>query len=252
MATSGRGTATGRRVVLSVTVLAVAALVLGIGAVRLFGSEGDRRPTAARLADGPAARAEDSIRLDAGPVDPGAVADCVTPGFAEDPSAVAVLYGVQQVTHDGSVPVLVLRNADGEHLLCDQYGADSPSQAPARTADDRHPVVFFSNGRRDWACAQGTRDLHRFTMTEWLAVGPQVRTATLRFVVDGEPGPWFVAQARHGFVHLLGWLDGPLPRGARLVVQHRVLDADGHRVPQSTLPAAQTLPGCAAGSVQLG
>lgn len=258
MGTTGRSAATRQHVVIAVAVLAVAALVLGVSAIRLFGSDSAHRPHAAQLADGPTSGTTDGtgtgsdVELDVGVAGQAAVADCVGSDFAADPADVTMMYGVQQRTHAGQTAVLVLRNAAGDLRLCDQYGADSPSQAPVETATADHPVTFLSNGRRDWNCTPDTHELRRFTITEWLSVAPQVDTVQLRFVVDGVAGPWFITHAHDGLVHLAGWLDGPQDRGSRVVMEHRVLDAAGDPVAQQALPGSQKLSGCAAGSAQIG
>jgi hypothetical protein len=252
MATTGRSVAARRRVVVVVTALAVAALVVGLSVVRLLAPDSAHRTPAAQLADGPTTGGAASIQLDVGSPGSGAVADCLGRGFATDPADVTVLYGVQQRTVSGEVPVLVLRNAAGELRLCDGFGPDSPAQVPVPTATAQRPVAFLSNGRRDWDCAPGSRDLRGFTITEWLSVAPQVDTVQLRFVVDGVAGPWFVTAAHDGVVHLTGWLHGPQPPSARVLVQHRILDAAGDPVAQRALPASQRLSGCAGGSAQIG
>lgn len=233
-------------------VLAVGALLLGIGAVKVLAPGGaeDRPASAARLA-GASPASGDTIGLDLGPVTQADVAACLAPGFAGDPAEVTVVYGVEQRTHDGSVPVMVLRNQAGQIRLCDQFGGDYPAEAPPE-ATAAKAVAFLSSGRRDWNCEQRTRTLRRFTMTEWLSTSPEVDALRLRFVVDGVPGPWFTTRPVDGHAHLLGWLDGPLARGARLAVQQRVLDVHGSPVTQTTLPRSQRLPGCSGGSVQIG
>ncbi len=246
-----------RRGAVAGTALAVGALVLGIGAVRLLAS-GDRPEAgdSARLADGSPLPA-DAPGLDRGSIDRGSigradVAGCLAPDFATDPALVTVLYGVRQKTPDGSVPVLILRNRAGRIRLCDEFGGDYLAQLPPERATAANPVAFYSTGRRDWNCEQRTQKLRRFTMTEWLSTSAPVHTVRLRFVVDGTPGAWFATRAANGFAHLQAWLDGPLPRGTRLAVQQEVLDATGAPVAQTMLPAGQRLPGCTAGSVQIG
>lgn len=227
---------------------AVGAIVLGIAGVSLVAPTSPEQPGSARLTDSPTAA---TVRLDLGPVGPDAVQGCLRPGFAASPDAVEVLYAVQQRTRLGSVPVLVLRNEDGDLLLCDEHGTDSPavSPLPVPTADE--PVVFLGNGRQVWDCTPD-RALRTLSTTDWLAVSPEVRRVKVRIVVDGVPGPWHVAKARDGYVHLAAWLEGPLPRRTRLAVDHRVIGAPGSPVTQDALPDRQRLAGCGGGPAMIG
>ncbi len=248
-----RAPARGHRGVVAATVLTVAAVVLGLGVLRGGppGHDG-HGDAAARLAGSPTAAGEPTLDLDLGPTGPADVTGCLSPDFAGDPAQVTVLYGVRQRTHDGSVPVLVLRNRAGEVRLCDQFGGDYPAQAPPDRATAAEPVAFYSNGRRDWNCQQRTGTLRRFTLTEWLATASAVNSVRVRFVVNGRPGPWFTTRPVDGLAHLQGWLDGPLHRSARVVVEHQVLDAQGGTVTQTTLPSNQRVAGCSGGSAQIG
>ncbi len=228
--------------------LAVAGLALGIGAVQVLAT-GSSLPShdTAELAGSPAAEV---VRLDVGPVGTAAVKACLSPDFAAGPEQVTVAYGVEQRTRTGSAPVLVLRNRAGETLLCDQFGRDRPARAPAPHATRRHPVAFASTGRRVWTCDGHT--IRRFVMTEWLSTAPAVRSVRLRFVVDGAAGPWFVTRPANGLAHLGVWLDGPVPRGTRVVVQQQVRGAHGRLVRQHVLPGRERLVGCLGGSAQIG
>jgi len=227
---------------------AVGAIVLGIAGVSLIAPSGPEQTGSARLTDSPTA---DAVLLDIGPVGPAAVEGCLSPGFATSAAAVEVLYAVQQQTRVGSVPVLVLRNEGGDLLLCDEYGPDAPAASPLPVPGPDQPVVFLGNGRQDWDCTPGGA-LRRLGTTDWLAVSSDVRRVKVRIVVDGVPGPWHVARARNGYVHVAAWLEGPLPRRTRLAVDHRVLAADGRPVPQDALPDRQRLAGCGGGPAIIG
>lgn len=194
------------------------------------------------------------LDLDMGPVtDPAAIEDCLLPGFAANADAVEVLYGVEQRTIDGSTPVLVLRNTDGDVQLCDVAGPDRPSALPLAEPTAAEPAVFLANGRASWDC-EGKK-LHGYSSTAWLAVDASVDRVQQRFWVDGVPEPWFTTKAVDGYAHLQTWLDGPLPKSAEVMVEHRVLDGAGEPVAQSALPTeAEPLETCAdAGAdVQIG
>jgi hypothetical protein len=235
--------------VLGVAVL-VAALVLGIGSLRTRTGGGDEpRPGAIAQSS-----AESTIDLDLGPTTADDVATCLATDFATDASGVDVLYGVRQRRLGGSSPVLVLRNAAGEMRLCDQFGGDSPAQAPVPTASADRPVAFVSNGRSQWSCTGTTRVLERFQKSTWLAVSPEVARVQQRYWVDGVPGRWFESHARHGFVHLQTWVEGPQPATTKYAEQYRVLDESGDDVRQTALPTRRSaLPGCSAGgSAEIG
>lgn len=229
-------------------VLAVVALVLGVSAVQAFvGIPASNRQQAA---DRP--KPDPTTDLDLGQVSSAEqVAKCLDRGFAGGPSAVQILYGVQQRTDAGSVPVFVLRNHDGALRLCDEFGAEPPSQSPLPTLSDTRPVAFLSNGRSTWKCTGKVLD--RVQMTSWLLVSPQVSSVQQRYWVNGVPGHWFTTHAQSGFAHLQSWLEGPQRAGSRYATQYRVLDASGAVVRQDTLPAdRQSLPGCADGSGEIG
>jgi hypothetical protein len=244
---------TDRVVPVVATVVVVAALVLGFGALRSLSGTDDPTPptTAPAAASSPS---EATTDLDAGATTADDVTACLTPDFATDSSQVTVLYGVQQHRLGGQVPVLVLRNAAGDLRLCDQFGGDSPSQAPVPAASSSRPVAFLSTGHSDWACAGTSRVLDRFQKSTWLVVSPDVATVEQRLWVDDVPGPWFTTRAQHGYAHLQAWLKGPEPAGTKYAEQFRVLDASGGAVRQTSLPTRRSvLPGCSAGgSAQIG
>ena len=227
---------------------AVGAVVLGIAGISLVAPSSPERSGSARLTDSPTAA---TVRLDLGPVGPDAVEGCLRPGFAASPDAVEALYAVQQRTRAGSVPVLVLRNEDGDLLLCDEYGTDSPAVSPLPVPTPARPVVFLGNGRQEWDCTPGPA-LRALSTTDWLAVSSDVRRVKVRIAVDGVPGPWHVAKARNGYVHLAAWLEGPLPRRTRLTVDHRVIGAHGRPVTQDALPDRQRLAGCGGRPAMIG
>ncbi len=231
-----------------VAALAVAGVALGVGAVQVHATDPGTDPAVARLAGSPAR----TVGLDLGPASPPAVKACLSPDFGTDPAQVSVVYGVEQRTASGAAAVYVLRNETGETRLCDQFGGDYPAQEPAPRATRRHPVAFYSTGRRAWTCAPDGHTVDRFVMTEWLSTAPRVHSLRLRFVVDGEPGPWFTTRAAHGFAHLTGWLEGPVSPGTPMSVQQQARDTRGRVVQQRTLPAHERLVGCAGGSAQIG
>lgn len=239
---------------IAATVLAVALISLGFAVVELTGSEPATTPATpgTPASTTPAGAADPVLDLDLGPVsDPTSVTSCLTPDFAADPLTVDVLYTLRQRTADGSSPVLLLRNAEGDLRLCDVAGPDAPAQLPLPADTEADPVAFLTNGRMQWDCTGTTVDA--YTATTWLAVGPGVDRVQQRFWVDGTAGPWFTTRAQDGYAHLQTWLEGPLDEGTDLAVEHRVLDAAGFPVPQSTLPTdKQPLPGCTDGDVQIG
>lgn len=226
--------------------LAVAGVALGVGALQVRATDPPGPDPSAQLAGS----STDTVDLDLGPASRAAVRPCLSPDFGTDPAQISVVYGVRQRTGSRPAPALVLRNPAGLTRLCDQYGGDYPAQAPAPVATRRHPVAFFSTGRRLWTCDGRTVD--RFVMTEWLSTAPRVRAVRLRFVVDGQPGPWFTTRPEHGFAHLTGWLAGPMAAGTPMAVQQQVRDAHGRVVRQGVLPHHERLPGCAGGSAQIG
>jgi hypothetical protein len=246
---------TNRALPVLATILAVAALILGAGWLRaLTTSDSTTATDRTGHAAVTAVSAPGPNDLDLGAATQDDVATCLSPDFATDPSQVDMLYGVRQRRIGGSVPVLVLRNAAGDVRLCDQFGIDSPSQAPLATVSSARPIAFLSNGRSDWSCAGTSRVLDRFQSSTWLVVSSEVATVEQRYLVDGVAGPWFTTKAQGGYAHLETWLQGPEPAGTKLAQQFRVLDASGNAVRQTALPARATaLTGCSAGgSAQIG
>jgi hypothetical protein len=243
-----------RRAMPLVSVVAlVALLVLGASSLRALtdtvdGSDQRPGPIAAHSA------ADSANALDLGATTADDVVGCLTPGFSTDPSEVDVLYGVQQRRLGGSNPVLVLRNPAGDIRLCDQFGGDSPSEAPLPTASPEDPVVFLSSGRAEWSCQGTSKVLDHFQKSTWLAVSPDVVTVRQRYWVDGSPGRWFDTQVQHGYAHLQTWVEGPMPAGTKFAEEYRVLDAAGNDVRQTALPTQRTpLPGCTTGgTAQIG
>jgi len=233
-------------------VVALVAVLLLAGGALTFLHRADKPEVAAPAASASATPSLDGLGLDLGPVtDPAAVAACLVPDFATDPAHVTVVYGVRQRTRGGSSAVLVLRNEAGETRLCDMFGGDYPAQLPLPHATATKPVAYYSTGRRDWSCSESTHRLTLFRISAWLSVSDAVDAVRLRFVADHKPGAWFTTSAVNGLAHLQAWLDGPLPRHARIVLQQQALDASGARI-ASVLPASQVLPGCEAGSAQIG
>jgi hypothetical protein len=230
-------------------VVAVAAVVGGAAVAGLARSDGPRVAAPAAGRSTPAA--DPVLDIDAGELsDEEALTACSTTGFAGG-GDVTVLYAVRQRTEDGTAPVVLLRNAEGDLRLCDADGPDAPAQAPLLEASGQDPVAFLTNGRAAWDCSGTTVD--GYTATLWLAVGPQVDRVQQRYVVRGDPGPWFSTTARDGYAHLQTWLAGPLDEGAAVAVQQRVLDATGAPVAQDALPTRrQPLAGCTGGDAQIG
>ncbi|CAN5529021.1 hypothetical protein BH10ACT10_BH10ACT10_16530 [soil metagenome] len=240
--------------VISIAAL-VAALVLGAGSLKslVSGTDGTDAPLAAAPPmipnDDPAV-----TDLDLGATTSDDVTACLTPPFATDVDSVDVLYGVRQHRLGGSSSVLVLRNADGDVRLCDQFGGDAPSQAPQPTTTSSRPVAFLSTARSSWTCAGTTKVLQKFEQSTWLVVAPEVATVQQRYWVGGVAGPWFESEAQGGYAHLQTWLEGPEPAATTYAAQFRVLDADGDEITQKALPTdLQALAGCnEGGSAQIG
>lgn len=179
------------------------------------------------------------------------IAGCLTSDFASSPAEVTVRYGVEQTTATGSIPVLVLENADGDLLLCDAEGTDRPAVAPVPRPSADAPVVFLSNGRTAWDCDGAT--LEQLRTTTWLAVSDDVATVRQRTWVDSEAGPWFTTAARDGISHLQTWLVGPLPADVTLRTETQVLDAGGAPVDQDAVPTGpQDLAACSNGDTAIG
>lgn len=231
----------------------VAALVLGASSLRaLLGPDTDTP-----VATAPSIVPTDDpslTELDLGATSPDDVTTCLTPEFATDVDTVDVLYGVRQHRLGGSSAVLVLRNADGDVRLCDQFGGDAPSQAPQPTTSSSDPVEFLSSGRASWTCEGSTQVLEKFEQSTWLVVSPDVATVQQRYWVGGVAGPWFETKAQGGYAHLQTWLEGPEPATTTYAQQFRVLDADGDVVDQDALPTVHSeMSGCSeGGSAQIG
>lgn len=244
MSSSARGAAAGLGVALAAAV-GVAAAVLGVAALR--GGDG---PVAGPVTE-PTVLGEELLTLDVGDLtETEALQACATERFAAG-GAVEVAYGVRQLSAEGKVPVVVLRNAEGDLRMCDVTGADGPAVFPLPTASAQEPVVALANGRRAWDCT-GAK-LERFSATLWLGVSDQVAVVRQRYWVDGVPGPWFNTEAKGGLAHLQTWVDGPLRKGTELTVEHEVLDADGAPVAQDLLPTEPAEVGwCSSGDVEIG
>jgi len=173
------------------------------------------------------------------------IEQCLTPAFAGGTDDVTVLYGRVQHSEAGDVAALVLRNDTGDLRLCDSFGPDSPARAPLVRASGREPVRYLTNGRKAWEC-DGAR-LDGFVASQWLSVARSVARAELRFVLDGQQGPRFRAQAHDGFVHLHGWL-GEQPAGVRVSLQQRTFDSAGRVVTQRS----EQVSACTGGDMQVG
>ncbi len=189
-------------------------------------------------------RAVADVALDVAPLGRlAALRTCATSTFAADPDSVRVLYGQRQLRGaDATSPVFVLRNGDGQVLLCDMFGRDRPATLPLPTTTAERPAVFLTAGQRRWSC-DGTT-LRSFRMTTWLKVQDPVRTARVRYTVDGVPGPWFTAARQGRFVHLQSRLGGALPTDV-LTAELQLLDVAGDPVPVRGIPSgARPLEGC--------
>ena len=244
-----------RRLSLRTIVLGVAALVVTASVLQALSEARNDSPTPTPQTQQASSEPtpEPTYQVDVGQLSaPAEAAGCLPPGFATDPGEVDVLYGVLQRSPAGNRPVYVVRNARGAVRLCDQFGADRPSQDPLPTVSDERPIAFLSNGRSSWQCDGET--LQRLHTTSWLLTSPEIATLQQRFYVNDRPGPWFTTRTQSGLAHLQAWLAGPGPAGTEYDVQYRALDADGREVPQGVLPTQrQALPGCAGGgSPQIG
>jgi hypothetical protein len=168
---------------------------------------------------------------------------CATKSFAADPDSVRVLYGVRQLkTLTTTSRTFVLRNGSGKVLLCDLFGRDRPASLPLPTTTASKPAVFFTTGQRRWSC-DGTT-LRSFRMTNWLKVQDPVRSARVRYSVNGTPGRWFTAGRDGRFIHLQSWL-GPTAGTDALKVELQLLDGSGSPVTVPGIPSgARKLDGC--------
>lgn len=231
----------------------VGAAVLATTALAGCGATTGAEPLPADSTRSPQVLGVEVLDIDMGPVtDPAAIEGCLLPGFAADAGSVEVLYGVEQRSADGSSPVLVLRNTDGEVQLCDAAGPDRPATVPLAEPSSAEQAVFLANGRASWDC-EG-KELLGYSSTTWLAVDDDVDRVQQRFWVNGVAEPWFTSKAVDGYAHLQTWLSGPLARTTEVEVEHQVLDAAGDPVTQTALPTGrQTLETCASGGdVQIG
>lgn len=168
---------------------------------------------------------------------------CATKTFAADPDSVRVLYGVRQLSSlTASSRTFVLRNGAGQVMLCDLFGKDRPAILPPPTTSSTRPAVFFTNGQRRWSC-DGTT-LKSFKMTNWLKVQDPVRTARVRYTVNGVSGPWFTAARQGRFIHLQSWM-GPTVANDVLKVEMQLLDGSGNPVTVQGVPSGpRKLDGC--------
>ena len=192
-------------------------------------------------------RAVPDVELDLGALGKyAALKHCATRTFASDPDSVKVLYGMRQVSGTGtSSRVFVLRNGAGKVLLCDMFGRDRPAVLPLPSTSTSRPAVFFTPGQRRWSC-DGTA-LRSFRMTSWLKVQDPVRSARVRYSVNGVPGPWFSAARQGRFIHLQSWL-GPALSTDVLKVELQLLDRTGAPVTVAGIPSgARRLDGCSTG-----
>jgi hypothetical protein len=229
---------------------AVAAVLGGAGVAGIAVDDDPATPTAAA----PSQSAEPVLELDLGQVaspDPEVIAGCLVGGFAGSADAGEVLYGVRQRSADGEGLVLLLRNADGELLMCDSAGHDVPAQLPRPEATATEPVAFLTNGTMTWSCSGTTVD--GFRSTVWLRVAPEVDRVQQRFWVDGVAGPWFSTNTYDGYAHLQAWLTGPLAKSTKLAVEQRALDSDGRALDQDAFADRPVrLAGCRGGDVAIG
>lgn len=193
------------------------ATLLAMGIIGPSDSEGTSSP----------ATAEGALNLDVGEVSEGAVADCIADGFAGSPDEVVVDYESQQLAEEGSSPVLLLRNEEGDVRLCDMFGLNRPAEVPQPVATPATPAVFFTVERQRWQCTDEAWEA--YAIGTWLAVTDPVAYGQLRFLVDGRESDWFTSEARNGFVHLQAWLRDP-PVGSEILIEVRLLDESGDRV----------------------
>ena len=240
----------------SASAVLVAALVLGAGSLKALSRqrrpEPDARRRTGRRPPPPTGGHRPRPRPDRPPTTSPPASPPASPPTAPGPE---VLYGVRQHRLGGSSAVLVLRNAAGDVRLCDQFGADAPSQAPLPTPrPQRAGRVPLHRPRPPGPATAppGPRPLRAVHLAGGLPRrrdGPSSGSGS-----TASPGPWFETRAHGGYAHLQTWLAGPRARGTTYAEQFRVLDADGTAVPQTALPTGSSaLPGCrAGGSAQIG
>jgi hypothetical protein len=223
-----RGTAT----------LAVGLVALS-GAWGLASSDQDRVlvPLTSDVAGSP-----EEIHLDVEPLQHDTAATlCGPDGFGD----AQVLFAQRQVSPIGPAPAILVENDRGDWWACDRYGGSAPATLPVPLATSNDAAVPFTTGWRSWDC-EGTV-LHRLQIGEWFSTAPEVATLRTRFVVDGAPGPWFSTSAYDGFAHLQAWLEGDLPAGTRIVLEHGFSDADGLEVETGMSQSGEPLPDCSDG-----
>ncbi len=123
----------------------------------------------------------------------------------------------------------MLRNHAGRTLFCDMLGRQHPSVRPFPTTSASRPAVHYTNSVEEWCLvAQGCISTVLFRTNAWLKVQDPVRSARMRYFVDGVAGPWFVSQRQGRFVHLQSWLlDTAVPAGVPLKIQTQVLNGSG-------------------------
>ena len=228
-----------------VAALTVAAVVVGVAAIR-FPGDPSVSPSSSPASSPSVTTSADPdtslIDLDQGSgADPAAVEACAGEGFADDPADVEVLYDMVQKSPRArprcccsATPTATCGCATWPATTCRRY---SRSRRPTPA----EPVVLLSNGSGAWDCDGPV--LGSYRATTWLVVDEQVDLVQQRFVVDGSPGPWFSTRALGGYAHLQTWL-GPQPDGVEIVAEQRVLDDAGDPVQQSALPEREVLPGC--------
>ena len=212
--------------------VAAAALTAGVAAPSLATAASTSAPTVA------------DVNLDVANLGKfAALKYCATKTFAADPDTVRVLYGVRQLSSlTASSRTFVLRNGAGQVMLCDLFGKDRPAILPPPTTSSTRPAVFFTNGQRRWSC-DGTT-LKSFKMTNWLRVQDPVRTARVRYTVNGVSGPWFTAARQGRFIHLQSWM-GPTVANDVLKVEMQLLDGSGNPVTVQGVPSGpRKLDGC--------
>jgi hypothetical protein len=184
----------------------------------------------------------EEIGLDATPLDNAtATALCGPDGFGD----ARVLYAQRQVSPIGPAPAILIENERGDWWACDRYGGSAPATFPVPLATAHDPAVPFTTGWRSWDCA-GTV-LHRLQIGEWFSTAPEVATLRLRFIVEGAPGPWFSTTASDGIAHLQAWLEGDLPAGTSIVLEHEFSDAAGRTVGAEASQSVEELPDCSDG-----
>jgi hypothetical protein len=210
-----------------VTALALVAGVLaGVALTEPAGSAGDR-----------SGRAQPTdVVLDLGALGkPAALRTCATRSFvAGKPGSLRVRYGMKQRTPQSAKGSFVLRNHAGQFMFCDMFGRDYPAVLPMPGTNPRRPAVYVTNSRRDWRCSADS--LTRFRTNAWFKVQDPVRSARMRYWVDGVAGPWFVSQRQGRYLHRQSWLFTP-PEGAGLQIQTQVRNEAGQVMQVRGIPS---------------